>query len=75
MVANYQVNQHIYSGQQLATINQLNGYNNNNNNNNNYITSTVRGAPSTRVGQTHSPATMQSSLTNYQMEWNLRAIL
>jgi len=54
---------------------------NNNNNNNNKKTSIapisprrieLSGAPSTGVGQTHSPSTMQSSSTNDQMEWKLR---
>jgi len=48
-------------------------YNNNNNNNN--ITSKrieLSGAPSTGVGQTHSPGIIQSSSTNGKMEWKLR---
>ena len=32
----------------------------------------VSGAPSTGVGQTHSPSIMQGSSTNDQMEWKLR---
>ena len=32
----------------------------------------LSGAPSPGVGKTHSPGTMQSSSTNYQMEWKLR---
>ena len=48
-----------------------------NNNNNNYKTSIapisskkfeLSGQPSTGVGQTHSPGTMQSSSTNDQLE-------
>ena len=49
--------------------------------NNNYKTSIapissksieLSGAPSTGVGQTHSPGIMESSSTNDQMEWTLR---
>ena len=32
----------------------------------------LNGAPSTGVGQTHSPCTMQNSSTNDLMEWKLR---
>ena len=32
----------------------------------------LSGTPSTGVGQTHSPGTMQSLLTNDQMEWKFR---
>jgi len=48
--------------------------------NNNYETSIapisskrieISGAPSTGVGQTHSPGKMQISSTNDQMEWKL----
>ena len=56
--------------------------NNNNNNNNNYKTCNIEPtsskrielnrAPSTGVGQTHSPGTMRSLSINGQMGWKLR---